>query len=298
MAWRRSFFRKKTVKKDSLGMFNGNQSELEFQLLVNQCHPQALWEYLLVSYRRCSYLFNKKPEQCLGHSEVDTNSALKPTQRNVSSCNPSLRGQPLLMAAFTWSRCAMRLCPCRWLLWAEAQVAKLSVDQAFSRKYFSCGLRQLKSNQSILRLHLFRSGAWQIGHSAISSLSWEVATCPLQQLLPEAIHHHVSSKPSLVPFYGSEAKERHIPGREEQTYMSWGHALKCVLFSECMTTSEHPPLTHRAGTGWHNTRPTGVQLIVPSRVRLGTAGMPRPWLGRGNISQSSRHLQVICWFPC
>lgn len=54
------FQEKKTVKKDSLGMFNGNQSELEFQLLVNQCHPHALWEYLPVSYRWCSYLFNKK----------------------------------------------------------------------------------------------------------------------------------------------------------------------------------------------------------------------------------------------
>lgn len=80
------------------------------------------------------------------------------------------------------------------------------------------------------RLHLFSSGAWQIGLFAITSLSWEVVTHPSRQLLPKAIHHHVSSKSSLVSFYGSASKERHIQGREEQVYVSWCHTLKRVFF--------------------------------------------------------------------
>lgn len=39
-------FFQEAKEKSPLGMFNGNQAELEFQLLVNQCHPPAPWEYL------------------------------------------------------------------------------------------------------------------------------------------------------------------------------------------------------------------------------------------------------------
>ncbi|RLW02900.1 hypothetical protein DV515_00006925 [Chloebia gouldiae] len=69
-----------------------------------------------------------------------------------------------------------------------------------------------------VQLHLFSSGAWRTGLFATSSVSWEVVTHPSQQPLPGAIHHRVSSKPSLVPFYGSQSKERDIQGREEQLY--------------------------------------------------------------------------------
>lgn len=61
----------------------------------------------------------------------------------------------------------------------------------------------------------------EAGQFAMSSLSWEVVIHPLQQLLPKVIHHRVSSKPLLVPVYGSGAEERDIQGQEEQLYVSW-----------------------------------------------------------------------------
>lgn len=129
------------------------------------------------------------------------------------------------------------------------------------------------------RLHLFSSGAWQIGQFAITSLSWEVVTHPSRQLLPKVIHHRVSSKSSLVSFYGSESKERHVQGREEQIYMSWCHTLKRVFFSGCVTPGEHPPHPHCAGTGvaqyqacWAQSTGTSLELTVPSLVPLGATG--------------------------
>lgn len=101
----------------------------------------------------------------------------------------------------------------------------------------------------MLRLHLFSSGAWQIGHFAISSLSWEVATCPLRQLLPEAIHHHVSSKPSLVLFYGSEEKDTSREGRNRVTCLGVMLPNVFFFFSVCMSPSEHPPLHTVWGQG-------------------------------------------------
>ena len=175
------------------------------------------------------------------HSELDTNSALKESQRSVSSCNPSLRKQPLLMAARS-------LPPSYKVTLCDALVSLLMA--ALSRGVGGEALHRSCVSQKILflwpesagiklpvsgpcralRLHLFSSRAWQIGQFATSSLSWEVVTHPSQQLLPKAIHHHVSSKPSLVPFCGSESKERHIQGREEQVYVSWCHTLKCGFF--------------------------------------------------------------------
>lgn len=77
-----------------------------------------------------------------------------------------------------------------------------------------------------LQLHLFFSVAWLSGPFAMSSLSWEVVTHPSQQPVPRAIHHRVSSKPSLAPFWGSQSKERDIQRREEQVYVSWCRSLK------------------------------------------------------------------------
>lgn len=137
----------------------------------------------------------------------------------------------------------------------------------------------------VLRLHLFSSGPWQIGQFAISSLSWEVVTHPSQQLLPKAIHHHVSSKPSLVPFYGSEAKERHIQGREEGRNGSTclGVILSKVFFSGCMTPGEHPPHPRCAGTGvaqhqarWAQSTDRSLELITASLVPLGTLACQGP----------------------
>lgn len=153
------------------------------------------------------------------------------------------------------------------------------------------------------RLHLFSSGTWQIGQFAISSLSWEVVTHPSQHLLPEAIHHHVSSKPSLVPFYGSEAKERGAGkgGTDLRVLVSYSQMHFCL--SGCMTRGEHPPHPRCAGTGVarHQGRQAqstdrSLELVIPSLVPLGTTGTSRPLPGRGSVVQSICHLKITCWF--
>lgn len=123
-----------------------------------------------------------------------------------------------------------------------------------------------------VQLHLFSSGAWRTGLFATSSLSWEVVTHPSQQPLPGAIHHRVSSKPSLVPFHGSQSKERDIQGREEQV-TCLGVILSKVLFSGCMAPGEDQPHTRCEGAGvaQHQAQCTdrSLQPIVPS---LGATG--------------------------
>lgn len=59
-------------------MFNGNQSELEFQLLVNQCHPHGLCEYSSVPFLKddAHIYLKKKAGECLVQSELDTNIAI------------------------------------------------------------------------------------------------------------------------------------------------------------------------------------------------------------------------------
>lgn len=127
--------------------------------------------------------------------------------------------------------CVRHPCPCWWLLWAEAQL-KLSIHLAFPRKCFSSGLRLLKS-----------SCLWVVPtvHCSSSSLAVELgglgslprALCPGRLSLiplPRAIHHCVSSEPSLSPSWGSQSKEWDIQGKEEQVYVSWCHSLRGASF--------------------------------------------------------------------